>query len=126
MRAGVCLSSLRVPHITVVAHCASADVRGAPRRCGDGGGSNSPSKALAVIASTSVAGGFFSRGPERAPARSGVAPGRWTCSRLPVVGGLHLRCYRSSQPAERGLGERSLFKQRERTKCCQLSGCRSD
>ena len=36
---------------------------------GDGGGSNSPSKALDRIASTSVASGLLSRGPGRALAR---------------------------------------------------------
>ena len=40
-----------------------------PSTSGDGGGSNSPSKALDRIASTSVASGLLSRGPGRALAR---------------------------------------------------------
>lgn len=40
-----------------------------PFTSGDGGGSNSPSKALERIAPTSVVGALQSRGPERAPTR---------------------------------------------------------
>src|SRR5919201_6881578 len=53
--------------------------------CGDGGGSNSPSKACSRIASTSVVGDFFSRGARRAPTRSPLTPGRSSLARLPAA-----------------------------------------
>src|SRR5206468_6158949 len=70
------------------------------RFLGSWGGSNSPSKAFAETASTSVAGDFFSRGPERAPTRSRIAPGRLTYSRLPTIGRAAPPLHRPPRPAE--------------------------
>jgi len=100
--------------------------RAPPLICGDGGGSNSPSKALAEIASTSVAGDFLSRDPQRAPTRSGCLQADFLGPAYQPISGLHLRFRRPSRPAKGRPGGRSLTRQRERTKCCQLSGCRSD
>src|SRR5207247_2683332 len=67
-------------------------------RCGDGGGSNSPSKALDWIASTSVVGDFLSRDPERAPTRfRSPQVGCLTPAYRPI-GGSHLRFRRPSRP----------------------------
>src|SRR2546423_3149814 len=78
----------------------------APSRCGDGGGSNSPSKACARIASTSVVGDFdlAERGAHRHAPRS-----RQVGSLEPTyrpIGGPQLRLYRPSRPAERRPGGR--------------------
>ena len=81
-------------------------LRRPPSHCGDGGGSNSPSKACARIASTSVVGDFdlAERGAHRHAPRS-----RQVGSLEPAyrpVGGPQLRLYRPSRPAERRPGGR--------------------
>ncbi len=100
--------------------------RAPPLICGDGGGSNSPSKALDLVASTSVVGVFLSRVAGRAPTRYRLPQVGSLIPAYRPVGGPHLRFYRPSRPAEGRPGGRSLTRQRVRKKCCQLSGCRSD
>lgn len=89
---------------------------------GDGGGSNSPSKALDRIASTSVASGLLSRGPGRALTRfrSRQPVDLWSAYR--AISGPQPRKLRPSRPAGRRPGGRSLTRQRVRKKCCQLPG----
>lgn len=97
-----------------------------PFTSGDGGGSNSPSKAIDLAASTSVVGDLLSRGPERAPTRSRSLQVGVLVPAYRPIRGPHLRCCRPSRPAEGRPGGRSLTRQRERKTGCQLSGCRSD
>src|SRR5688500_10571463 len=98
----------------------------APRSCGDGGGSNSPSKALDVNASTSVVGVFLSREAQRAPTRSWLPQAGNLDSAYQPISGPHLRLSRPSRPAKGRPGGRSLTRQRVRRNLCQLSGCRLD
>src|ERR1700716_4372364 len=74
--------------------------------CGDGGGSNSPSKACARIASTSVVGDFdlAERGAHRHAPRS--RQGGFLEPAYRPMGGPELRLYPPSRPAERRPGGR--------------------
>jgi len=89
---------------------------------GDGGGSNSPSKALDRIAPTSVVGDLQSRGPGRAPTRfrSRQPVDLWSAYR--AISGPQPRKFRPPRSAGRRPGGRSLTRQRVRKRCCQLPG----
>src|SRR5438105_13026711 len=93
-----------------------------PQPSGDGGGSNSPSKALDRIAPTSVVGALQSRGTGRAPTRfrSRQPVDLWSAYR--AIGGPQPRKFRPSRPAGRRPGGRSLTRQRVRKRLCQLPG----
>ena len=101
---------------------ATRRVRATADNCGDGGGSNSPSKALDRIAPTSVVGDLQSRGPGRAPTRfrSRQPVDLWSTYR--AIGGPQPRKFRPSRSAGRRPGGRSLTRQRVRKRCCQLPG----